>query len=98
MFNGTYSPIDLAQLQHELDQSGGKKRRVFKTRGGYMGTGPRSLRAGDEVWILHRAGLPFVLRPEPNGTFRLIGEAFVYGVMHGEALQLDMPQQHITIK
>jgi len=98
MFHGSYSPIELAQLQHELDQSGGKKRRVFKTRAGYMGTGPRSLRPGDEVWILHRAGLPFVLRPQPNGNFRLIGEAFVYGVMHGEALQMDQPRQHITIE
>ncbi|KAF2820641.1 hypothetical protein CC86DRAFT_449272 [Ophiobolus disseminans] len=97
MFNGTYSPIELAQLQHELDQSGGKKRRVFKTRGGYMGTGPRSLQAGDEVWILHRAGLPFVLRPQPNGNFRIIGESFVYGIMHGEALELDRPRRHITI-
>jgi hypothetical protein len=98
MFNGSYSPIELAQLQHELDQSGGKKRRVFKTHGGYMGTGPRSLRAGDEVWVLHKAGLPFVLRPQPNGNYRLIGEAFVYGVMHGEALELGLPRQHITIE
>ncbi|KAH4169655.1 hypothetical protein HBI70_136960 [Parastagonospora nodorum] len=97
MFNGSYSPIGLAQLQHELDQSGGKMRRVFRTRGGYLGTGPRSLRKGDEVWILHRAGLPFVLRPQLNGRYRLVGEAFVYGVMHGEALELDLPRQNITI-
>jgi hypothetical protein len=98
MFDGSYSPIELAQLQHELDQSGGKKRRVFKTRGGYLGTGPRSLRQGDEVWILHRAGMPFVLRPQSNGNYRLIGEAFVYGVMHSEALQLGLEKQHITIE
>ncbi|KAF2033216.1 hypothetical protein EK21DRAFT_109349 [Setomelanomma holmii] len=98
MFNGSYSPIELAQLQHELDQSGGKKRRVFMTQGGYMGTGPRSLRAGDEVWILHSAGLPFVLRPQPNGNYCLVGEAFVYGVMHGEALRLSLPRQNVTIE
>jgi hypothetical protein len=98
MFNGSYSPIKLAQLQHELDQSGGNKRRIFKTRDSYMGTGPRSLRSGDEVWILHRAGLPFVLRPQPNGHYKLVGEAFVYGVMHGEALQLNLPRRHITIE
>ena len=98
MFNGTYSPMGLAQLQHELDQSGGKRRRLFKTRGGFMGTGPRSLRIGDEVWILHRAGLPFILRPLPNGNYRLIGESFVYGVMHGEVLQMGLPRQNITIE
>lgn len=98
MFNGTYSPIGLAQLQHELDQSGGKKRRLFKTRRGFMGTGPRSLRVGDEVWILHRAGLPFVLRPQANGSYRLVGESFVYGVMHGEALEMGLPMRHVTIE
>jgi hypothetical protein len=98
MFNGSYSPIHLAQLQHELDQSGGKKRRVFKTYKGYMGTGPRSLRPGDEVWVLHRGRLPFVLRPKPNGNYHLVGEAFVYGAMHGEVLGLELPEQHITIE
>lgn len=99
MFDGTYSPIGLAQLQHELDQSGGKKRRLFKTRCSYLGTGPRSLETGDEIWILHRGGLPFVLRPQQKfGHYRLIGEAFVYGVMHGEALNLSLPLQSITLE
>lgn len=99
MFNGTYSPIGLAQLQHELDQSGGKKRRLFRTSCGYLGTGPRSLKPGDEIWILHRGGLPFVLRPQQTfGNYRLIGEAFVYGVMHGEALDLGSRVQNITLE
>lgn len=97
MFNGTYSPIGLAQLQHEFDQSGGRRRRVFKTRGGYLGTGARSLQAGDEVWILHGSGVPFVLRPQQSGQYRLIGEAFVYGMMHGEFHGSSLPRHHITI-
>ncbi|CAI6339658.1 unnamed protein product [Periconia digitata] len=97
MFNGTYSPIGLAQLQHEFDQSGGKNRRLFRTRGGYLGTGARSLKNGDEVWILHGAGVPMVLRMRPNGNYQLIGEAFVYGLMHGEMQNLQLPRQHITI-
>ena len=99
MFNGTYSPIGLAQLQHEFDQSGGKKRRLFKTHRGYLGTGSRSLKPGDEVWILHKGRLPLVLRPQQRfGHYRLIGEAFVYGVMHGEALDLDLPLHNITLE
>ncbi|KAJ8109359.1 hypothetical protein OPT61_g7514 [Boeremia exigua] len=99
MFNGTYSPIGLAQLQHELDQSGGKKRRLFRTRCGYLGTGSRSLLPGDEIWILRRGDLPFVLRPQPTvGHYRLVGEAFVYGVMHGEAHMLGLPVQDLTLE
>ncbi|RYN74344.1 hypothetical protein AA0120_g12431 [Alternaria tenuissima] len=98
MFNGTYSPIGLAQLQHELDQSGGRQRRLFKTRRGFMGTGARSLRVGDEVWVLYRGGLPFVLRPLPNGHYRLVGESFVYGVMHGEALKMGLLREDIVLE
>ncbi|KAF2006554.1 hypothetical protein P154DRAFT_421812 [Amniculicola lignicola CBS 123094] len=98
MFNGTYSPIGLAQLQHELEVSGGKKRRLFKTRGHYLGTGPRSLRQDDEVWILHGGAVPYVLRPKANGKYQLIGEAFVYGVMHGEVQGMSLPKLHITIQ
>ncbi|PSN66868.1 hypothetical protein BS50DRAFT_600482 [Corynespora cassiicola Philippines] len=98
MFNGTYSPIGLAQLQHEFDQSGGRRRRLFSTRLDYLGTGPRSLQEGDEVWILHGGNVPFVLRPVAGGNeYRLVGEAFVYGVMHGEALALALPCREITI-
>ncbi|KAF3033081.1 hypothetical protein E8E12_002746 [Didymella heteroderae] len=99
MFDGTYSPIGLAQLQHELEQSGGKKRRLFKTQSGHLGTGPRSLKEGDEIWILHRGGLPFVLRSQQKfGHYRLIGEAFVYGVMHGEALESGVKAQNVTLE
>jgi hypothetical protein len=98
MFNGTYSPIGLAQLQHEFDQSGGKKRRLFRTLSNYLGTGPRSLRAGDEVWILHGGSVPLVLRRQRNGNYRLIGEAFVYGVMHGEVQAMNLPRRDIVIE
>jgi hypothetical protein len=98
MFNGTYSPIGLAQLQHEIDQSGGKKRRLFKTNLGYLGAGPKSVRRDDEVWILHGSGVPFVLRRLPNENYRLIGEAFVYGVMQGEVHGMGLPRRSITIE
>jgi hypothetical protein len=98
IFDGTYSPIDLAQLQHEFDQSGGKRRRLFRTASNYLGTGPRSLRQGDEVWILNGGSLPFVLRRLPNGNSRLIGESFVYGVMHGEVMAMEQPRRQVVIE
>ncbi|ORY14202.1 heterokaryon incompatibility protein-domain-containing protein [Clohesyomyces aquaticus] len=98
MFNGTYSPIGLAQLQHEFDESGGRKRRLFRTQNNYLGTGPRSLGQGDEVFVLDGGNVPFVLRRLTNGNWRLIGEAYVHGAMHGETLDLGLPRQSITIE
>ncbi|KAF2812997.1 uncharacterized protein BDZ99DRAFT_437772 [Mytilinidion resinicola] len=98
MFNGTYSPIGLAQLQHELDNGGGTMRRLFKTHTKFLGTGPRSLQLGDELWVLAGAPVPFVLRRLPNGNHQLVGEAYVYGLMHGEALEMGLSLEKTTLE
>lgn len=98
MFNGTYSPIGLAQLQHELDNGGGTMRRLFKTYSKFLGTGPRSLQKGDELWVLAGAPTPFILRSLSNGNYRLVGEAYVYGLMHGEALEMGHSLQDIVLE
>lgn len=41
---------------------------------------------GDEVWLLQCAKVPFVLRPREDGRYYLVGEAYVHGLMHGEAV------------
>jgi Heterokaryon incompatibility protein (HET) len=82
IFQGTYSPVQLAQLQHEFDIANGNMRRVFRTRNGLLGTGARSLSKGDEVWVLAGANVPLVLRRLKHGVYRLVGEAYVHGIMH----------------
>jgi hypothetical protein len=39
---------------------------------------------GDEVWVLGGAATPYVLRPIGGGRYRLVGDAYVHGIMHGE--------------
>ena len=68
-------------------EKAGNCRRLFVTANGYIGLGPRSLQPGDEVWIVSGLGTPSVLRPSRTGRFRWIGEAYVHGIMHGEAVQ-----------
>ncbi|TKA71782.1 hypothetical protein B0A55_04310, partial [Friedmanniomyces simplex] len=66
---------------------------LFVTAGGLLGIAARPCRVRDEVWLLSGANLPFVLRPQLNlrskatpVTHQLIGDLFVRGVMHGEAM------------
>lgn len=60
--------------------------RFLTTREGYAGLGPPSTRCGDEVFLFHGGGVPFILHPSDTraGYFRLLGEAYIYGMMHGE--------------
>jgi len=57
---------------------------VFRCGAIYLGLAPWMAREGDLVAIFFGGNVPYVLRPLPNGRFQLVGEAYVYGVMHGE--------------
>jgi hypothetical protein len=77
-----------AQLQDYLQALGfGAHGRAFvRTEGGRIGLAPQHTLPGDKVVILWNAGSPYVLRPVGDGSFRLVGEAYVHGLMYGEAL------------
>jgi len=55
------------------------------TRGGYIGLVPPCAQIGDLVVVPFGATVPYVIRRVQNGHL-LVGDAFVHGVMYGEAL------------
>ncbi|KAI1146195.1 heterokaryon incompatibility protein-domain-containing protein [Nemania diffusa] len=61
-------------------------RRIFRTTSNYWGISSESLKEGDEVFIISTADTPYVLR-KSNWGWKVIGEAYVHGIMHGEAAQ-----------
>jgi hypothetical protein len=66
-------------------------RRLFHTSKGYLGLGPALLQAGDIVSVLAGGIIPFVLRQDSRSSlskrrFQLVGEAYVHGIMRGEAV------------
>ena len=77
-FEDRLVPAYLATLEKHYD------RRQFRTEQHRFGTSHKSLRVGDEIWLLAGAKVPFVLRRLPNDDLSLIGEAYVDGMMSGE--------------
>lgn len=65
-------------------------RQVMLSELGFLGLVPPGARVGDDVIILFGVGTPFVVRRRDNGSYKMIGECFVYGIMGGEAA-LDVP-------
>ncbi|KAI0110938.1 HET-domain-containing protein, partial [Nemania sp. FL0031] len=64
------------------------KRRLFRTAQGYFGIASQSIVPGDRVWVLAGARVPFVLKAadiEDESRWELVSEAYVHGVMHGNA-------------
>jgi hypothetical protein len=62
-------------------------RRVFGTRNGYVGLGPGAMEADDVVAVFFGFPTPFILR-RVDDYYLLVGEAYVYGIMRGEVLQM----------
>ncbi|KAF4314297.1 Heterokaryon incompatibility [Botryosphaeria dothidea] len=60
-------------------------RRFFVTRRGFMGIGPPCMREGDVVGVLCGGIVPFLLRRRGGAFCKLVGEAYIYGIMKGEA-------------
>jgi hypothetical protein len=64
------------------------KRRFCVTSNDRLAWIPMGSEDGDEIYIIRGARVPFVLRPQGNGQFVLIGECYIQGLMDGEALSL----------
>ncbi|KAK3989410.1 heterokaryon incompatibility protein-domain-containing protein [Cladorrhinum sp. PSN332] len=60
------------------------------TRSGYMALVPPGTVAGDLVCVLYGLNTPFILRRCVKGrSVNLVGEAYVHGMMDGEAMATD---------
>lgn len=73
--------IELAFLDRMVVCTG---RRMFRTGTGRLGLGPAACREGDRVALFRGGNMPLVLRAD-GGSWRLVGAAYVHGIMYGEA-------------
>ncbi|KAL1638031.1 hypothetical protein SLS58_009052 [Diplodia intermedia] len=85
--SGTLSPgVQYADIVRDKLQG----RRPFRTARGFVGIGPEHLLEKDCVWILPGAHAPIILRNVGERRWTIVGEAYVHGIMDGEALE-QMP-------
>ena len=59
------------------------------TSRGRLGLGCPGVRVGDVVAVVYRCAVPFMLRERLDGTIEFVGDAYVYGVMDGEAWAVE---------
>lgn len=75
-----------------------KGRKCCLTESGYFGMVPLNTRKGDKVFIPCGGSVPFIIRAsdEREGTYLLIGECYIHGIMSGEAIDSDQfPKEQI---
>ena len=65
------------------------KRRFCTTTRGRLGFVPTIAQRGDLICILYGGEVPYLLRPQSSNSYIVLGECYVDGIMHGEALTRD---------
>lgn len=86
--------IDVKDVKQQNANAVGN-RTLVRLGNGLLGLANWSTQVGDEVWALAGSRVPFTLReecsdgPADESRYRLIGEAYVHGVMHGEVIEED---------
>jgi len=73
-------------------------RRPFITNNGYVGVGPASLGPGDLLYLFPGSKTPSIIRALNGETFSLIGEAYVDGIMHGEAVKTKPQWKEVCLE
>jgi Heterokaryon incompatibility protein (HET) len=78
-------------------------RRFCVTKNRYIGMLPARTQPGDLVCILFGADTPFVIREaaEPNSTlksYKLVGDCYIHGMMDGEGLESQTPEELIILR
>ncbi|PQE03876.1 hypothetical protein CJF30_00006585 [Rutstroemia sp. NJR-2017a BBW] len=63
-----------------------ESRRMITTAAGYVGLGGNVCKSGDVICVIYGCATPIILRGKGN-AFQLVGEAYIHGIMNGEALK-----------
>jgi hypothetical protein len=83
--------------RHNMLMAIQKSRRMGISKTGYMCLAPSIAEPGDCIFVLRGGAVPFLLRPSESGSYELIGEIYVHGIMKGEAWsEADCESIHIA--
>jgi hypothetical protein len=63
-----------------------ENRTIIFSKNRRLGLAPGATRPGDHIFLLFGFKYPAILRPNPDGSWIFVGEAFVLGLMKGEAM------------
>lgn len=67
--------------------------RAFISTRGLVGLGPANVESGDKIVVFYGSRVPHLLRrvegPGGEMVYRLVGDAYVHGIMHGEFMATE---------
>ncbi|KAK3704889.1 hypothetical protein LTR37_013580 [Vermiconidia calcicola] len=85
----------LEYLRHVTHFS--RNRMPFVSASGRIGLGPTEMKPSDKVFIILGHRVPIILRDAADGGFRIVGDAYIHGLMNGEAMERNPKIETITL-
>ena len=82
--NEKFKPISEFIKQANASRKSGH---VFITENGEFGIGGEHVRSCDYIYVILGCDVPLVLRPAEKDRLGIIGDAYVPGIMNGEAVE-----------
>jgi hypothetical protein len=74
------------------------ERKPFVTRKVFVGLAPKHVEEGDVIVVFSGAKFPYIWRKHDDGTYVLVGEAFVHSLMYGEWMNESREMQYFVLK
>ncbi|KAF2002319.1 HET-domain-containing protein [Amniculicola lignicola CBS 123094] len=72
------------------------KRCLAKSTQGFLCLAPEGTQPGDRIVVIHGTGSPYIVRPVGEMYNRIVGEAYVLGIMYGELSMLDVNEYNLA--
>lgn len=90
-----YADSELSAMTNSIVYA--KFRQFCVTSESRFGWVPEATRVGDKICVLFGGKVPFAISDCGRGHYNLMGEAYINGIMNGEALDSGLPDQMIEL-
>jgi hypothetical protein len=78
--------LETYRLVEDSLEKWASKRRFCTTENSRLGCVPTAAKEGDIICVLYGSEVPYILRRIEGGGYMVVGECYINGIMHGEAL------------
>jgi hypothetical protein len=75
-----------------------QSRRYCATKNDMVAVVPEVSDVGDKICLFYGCPIPYVIRPEKDGTYRLVGPCYLHGMMQGEAMQMSNVDEFFILR
>jgi hypothetical protein len=94
-----YTGTEIAVFDASVRVSTGMRRLFISRDEEWLGLAPSNANVGDVIALLEGGSVPYILRLSETeaGCYKLIGDAYVHGIMDGEAWKPDLLQDLVLV-